>query len=373
MIYSASIIDNKEDRLNGYYAIHTKTELDNIVGKSEPSKIILHNDFVNKFFTPLGLEKYIKNTRIYNPLITIVTDKDCETLEVDKFIRKLSKVEDIEELIWIALSREEEFFNALRLLTDNYIKHDNELLDASSNIALLQSIIDNDKDTINLLKEELIIERRNKLLANTSLSVLIGRINNQYNIGIDKSKLFYTDSTNKYDRIIYIKELTRVQYVDTFIYYLKEIFKILHQIPARILIIEGYYATDKVKLYPHLVPHYQLHEKDILSGDILMLGTQPKILNDVLRNSSSVSVLIVLDRAGYIVPHIIGDKVEYYYTVSDLKDRPDNIDNQHLISYDKETLYIPYDENFNTYDINKKIQRYSSMDIMKTIINYKGR
>ena len=138
--------------------------------------------------------------------------------------------------------------------------------------------------------------------------------------------------------------------------------------PTRVLCIEGYYAEGKIDQYPQLKPHHNLIERDVLKGDILMLGMQPKLMQDILKNASNISILIVLDRGGYAVPHISGDNVEVIYTVSDLKDKPEWIPNGRCISYSNDSLFIKYLKDFDKMDITTRIGAYSSMSIMKKLV-----
>ena len=139
--------------------------------------------------------------------------------------------------------------------------------------------------------------------------------------------------------------------------------------PTRILVVESYYATGKIPLYPNLTPHHELIERDVIKGDILMFGMQPNIMEDILKNASNISILIVLDRAGYAVPHISGDNVEMLYTVSDLKDIPSDVPLGRVISYSEQTQFIKYIKDFDRMDASARIGEYSSMSIVKNIIN----
>ena len=232
---------------------------------------------------------------------------------------------------------------------------------------MLQQVIEGLRSEIEEQKYALDVESQNKLSYQSKFHALISRINYQYNAGVDKNRLFEVDQ-NSYDKILYIKEITRVQYVDTLVYYLKEILKTLYAMPTRILVIESYYADGKISQYPNLTPHHNLIERDVIRGDILMLGVQPNILQDVLKNSSNISILIVLDRAGYSVPHISGPNVEVLYTVSDIKDAPVEIPLGRLISYDESTQFIKYIKDFDKMDTSARISAYSSMGIVKNIV-----
>lgn len=369
MIYSASLVELDEDIMNGYYPVKTREELDRIVATlGTYNKVIIRKDFAIENFTPQSLSEYIDNCGIINPNLIFVVDKDAEMYTLDNFIQKMLSVDNVEELIDLAIQNEKQFFSCYK----NLISHSNDinmqLVKAGGTIAKQKEANDALQKQLDNVEHQLEMEHRNKVYMVNALDSLISRINNQYGGTIDKRRLFINES-NRYDRVLYIKELTRVQYVDSLIYYLKEILRVVYQMPVRVLTIESYYATGKVQLYEYLTPHYSLKERDVVSGDILMLGVQPKLMRDILKNPSNISILIVLDRAGYQVPHIIDNNVEYFYTVSDVDDRPDNVPEARTISYSSSTLNIPLIEGFNSLDPTAKMGRYSSLPIVKKIID----
>lgn len=368
MIYLASLETRTDDKLSGYYPIKTRTDLDITVTQTGSfNRIIIRKDFAEKNFTPTGLAEYIEQVKLMNPNVIIELEPDVELYSTNSFVNVLRGIDSAEELIDAAIGHERQFFDTIQELLDIKIDVNAKLTQAANTIALQQTTNDQLTREKEDLEHQLTIERTNKQYLQNALNTIVGRINFQYGAQIDKKRLFYTDG-HQYDKVIYIKELTRVQYVDSLVYYLQQILKIIHTIPVRVLCIEGFYATGKVELYSNLVPHYSLKEKDVISNDILMLGIQPKLLKDILRNPSNISILIVLDRAGYVVPHIIGDNVEYFYTVSDLKDKPENVPNARCISYASETLNIPLIPDFEGMDPSKKMALYSSMPIIKKII-----
>lgn len=105
------------------------------------------------------------------------------------------------------------------------------------------------------------------------------------------------------------------------------------------------------------------------SGDILMLGMQPGLMHDILQNPSGISVLIVLDRAGFAFPHIKGDNINYFYTASDTADIPEKVSRSRIISYRDDTLFIPMVEGYGALDDGQRMSRYSSFDITKRVIS----
>lgn len=369
MTYLASLHEETADKIDGYRFIHTRAELDRlIIDTINYNKVIIKQDFMHEYFTPSGLTTYIDNVKMLNSNIEIVVDANEEVITRNALIDKISKCRNIDEVLMLCGAYEKEFMDTLQYLvtkdTDNY----SSILEYSNQVSRLQLMIENLNDTLEEKEYELETEKTNKLLYQSKFHALISRINYQYNADIDKNKLFHIDK-NSYDKILYIKEISRVQYVDTLIYYLREILKTLYSMPTRILVVESYYATGKINQYPNLVPHHKLLERDVIKGDILMLGIQPNIMTDILKNSSNISILIVLDRGGYGYPHITGDNVEMLYTVSDLKDLPSDIPLGRVISYSNETQYINFIKDFDKLDASAKISKYSSMPIVKNIIS----
>ena len=368
MMYLASLEEATSDKVDGYKFIHTKTELDRIVVDNLSSnKVVIRGDFAHAFFTPTGLLEYIENVRKMNVNLIIELDEVDEIITRDSFIDKLAICRNIDEVIMLMGAHEKEFLDTLKFLIGHVNADYSQMLEYSNQVSRLQQVIEGYKSELEEQRYALQTESDNRLSYQSKFHALISRINYQYDAGVDRDKLFHVDK-NSYDKILYIKEISRVQYVDTLVYYLKEILKTLYGMPTRILVIESYYADGKIQLYPNLVPHHNLIERDVIKGDILMLGMQPNIMQDVLKNASNISILIVLDRAGYSVPHVTGPNVEVLYTVSDLADVPAGVPLGRVISYDENTQFIKYIKNFNDMDMSSRISAYSSMEIVRHIV-----
>lgn len=369
MTYLASLTEEMADKVQGYYPIKTKEDLDIVVcNNRQNNTVIIRRDFATKYFTPSGLQQYIENVKAFNRNVDIKLDEKSLVMTMPRMISKLAEINDPEEYSDLLCTYPKEFLDAMKFLLRDESMHQKELLNASGDVSRLQAIIDeyaNDKAD---LAHKLDVEQENKFFVQTKLSTLVNRINFQYNADVDEKTMF-VQNEHKYDKILYFKEITRVQYMDSFIYYLKEILKVLYSMPARLLVIEGYYASGKERLYPGLVPHHKLTEEDVLSNDVLMLGMQPKLMHDILQNPSNISILIVLDRAGFISPHIRGKNIEYFYTASDRSDIPDNVPNSRIISYKDDTLFIPMIEGYDKLDDGQRISKYSSLEIVKNIIS----
>lgn len=367
MIYLASLCETTNDKMNGYYMLYNKKELDKIVAdNTTSSRVIIRKDFAQEFFTPSGLALYLENVKQINRNI-IIELEDTKVMTVPACIEKLLNSNTVDEFIDLFITYPKECITTIHELCNTHKSNNDELLAASNKISNLQAVIDYRNKELAILNDKLDAEIRTREDFSSTLHTLVSRINYQYGTNIDKDKVFRVGN-NKFDRIIYIKEITRVQYVDTLVYYLKEILKILYNMPTRLLVIEGFYAYGKVDLYKHLKVHYDLRESDVISGDILMLGVQPNMLIDILNNPSNISILIVLDRAGHKTPHIFGDNIEYFYTLSDIADKPDGVPDTRCISYSEDTLYIPLVEEFDSKSSTEKMQIYSSLPIVRQIV-----
>lgn len=369
MIYLASLGEGIDDKLNRYVIIHTREAVAEVViDNTHANTIIFRKDFISKYYTPSGFEEFMLSARKVNPNLIIKMEEDLDMINFDKMTQKINNTKTLEELMTLVSYYPNEVYDTIKTITGTIETHKEKFLEYSAQISELQN------RNLSLIEEKEELARRLELqqLTDESLksrhNILVSRINYQYGVNYNADKTFVVDE-NSFDKIIYIKEVTRVQYVDTFIYYLREILKIIYGMPTRTVVIESYYADSKPPLYPDLKPHYELNHEDILSGNILMLGMQPKIMTDVLKNASNISFLIVLDRAGYSEPHITGDNVEYFFTVSDLNDLPDTIDKTRVISYDENTLSIPFIDRFDELDSSNKMALYSSFPITKSIID----
>lgn len=373
MEFLCTVNITSEDKLSNKNFIMTLEDLNKIViDNKSNNKVILRKDFINKYFPYNQVQEFKNNVSKINPNLILETENYTISTEVNNEIVNLIKNNmNKDDLTMLLQFKSYEFIETIYKLIEKYDENKNFELEGASIISSLRETVDQLNDELNIIKDTLDKEIKNKLDLQNKLSVLINRINYTHNIGINEDMLFNYDN-NSYDKVIYIKEITRVQYIDTFILILQEILRLIYNMPTRLLVIESYYSTGKVSLYPNLKPHYKLTEKDVLSGDILMAGYQPKLFKDIMNNPSNISIIIILDRGGYSIPHLIGDNVEYLFTVSDLSDLKyleTHVPLSRIISYKEDTLNIPYIKDFNKLSINQQVQKYSSLKIMKQIIS----
>lgn len=369
MIYLASLEEAIDDKLSRYIIVHTREEVAKIIcDDAHANTIIFRSDFISKYFTPTGFQQYISGARAMNPSLIINVDDKIEFTTVDSMTKKINGARTLDDVILLMNRYPKEFLDTLHSITGDIEDKTQKFLSNSTQISQLQNRINSLSEEKDALQSKLDLKTAENESIRSRLDILVSRINYQYGLNYNADRTFVTDG-HAYDKILYIKEITRVQYVDTFLRYLQEILRVVYGMPTRVVVIESYYADSKVLQYPHYKPHYDLTQEDVLSGDILMLGMQPKLMNDILRNASNVSFLLVLDRAGYSEPHITGKNVEYLFTVSDLKDCPSDIDRMRTISYSSETLSIPHIDKFGALDSSQQMSDYSSFPITKSIVD----
>lgn len=367
MTYDALLNYDNDVVIQGKRCITSMQELYQALVYKDTSEIRIHRDFADNFFTPAGLSDFVQNAQMINPYCTVIVDADVQDFQL-KAIKALSSYNSVEEVLYQFQAHPREMMDLLQMLCKSYTDTYSETLVANNKVSSLQlqntelirKLEEAKEDNQRLLKDKSLVE--------SQLGMLVGRINYSYEKDIDPTQFIQLEEQSRYSRILYIKERTRVRYVDTLIYYLKEILKTLYGVPAREVVIGPYYAYGGLKLYEGLQPSFDLSYSQLYQSDIYMPGFQPGVMQDILKNPSNVEYLIILDRGGFEVPHVLGDGVEYVYTMSDLKDNFDHIDPRRIISYSHDSLYVPYIEGFDSMSVEERMVKYSSTQIMKQLI-----
>lgn len=367
MIYEASLNYDNAVVIKGNGVINTTQDLYTAIISKDITELIIHRDFAEAFFTPSGLSDLKNNIERINPRCTVTIDAETADFNT-RAIKALSSYTSIEEVIYQLQAHPKEMMKVIQLLCSNYIHTYTETLVANNKVSSLQlqnselrrKLHDTEDDFLRLLREKATVDAK--------LGTLVGRINYSYEKDIDATQFLQIEEKSRYSKILYIKERTRVRYVDTLLYYLQEILKTLYSMPARVVVIGPYYSYGGIALYPGLQPSYDLSYVQLFSSDIYMPGFQPSVMGDILKNPSNVDYLIILDRGGFDVPHIVSQGVEYLYTMSDLVDNYGDIDLHRIISYSHDTLYIPHIERFSLLSTEDKMRKYSSMQIMHHLV-----
>lgn len=367
MTYEALLTYDNDVVIKGSRCIVNPTELYQALPLRDTSAIHIHRDFADAFFTPSGLSDFVANAQSVNPFCTVTVDAEVHDFKIDA-VNALASYTSTEDVMYQLQAHPHEMMETLHMLCASYMDTYSETLVANNKVSslqlqnseLLKQLEDMRADYQYLLQDKSMVEAK--------LNMLVGRINYSYEKDIDPTQFIQIEGRPQYDKILYIKERVRVRYVDTLIYYLKEILRTLYSVPAREVVIAPYYAYGGLQMYPHLQPSFDLSYSKLYKDDIYMPGFQPHVMADILKNPANQTYLIILDRGGFEVPHVIGNGVEYIYTMSDPRDNYDNIDPHRIISYFHETMHIPYIENFDSLSIEDKMIRYSSMQIMKALI-----
>lgn len=366
------IAKNKIDNnvlIRGDSCITTLQELYVALSDPECTEIEITKEFIAENFTYPALCEFVENSSTIAPNIQITVD-DSTVGDISALVKELQTIRDPEEFIYALTCNPTKIMQTLHELYRYYLSVHEDVVQASNKQAVMVTQMDELK--AQLKQKDNMYADLLKVLneSNSRLQTLVNRVNFSYEKTIEPDKLFVVDS-NKFDHVLYLKEITRVHYTDTLVYYLQEILKTLYSMPTRVVVIEPYYAYSRYSLYKDkgFAPHWDLSYRDVYSGNIFMAGCQPNTLRDIMQNSNHLRFIIVLDRAGYITPHVTGNNVTVVYTASDKADIPEGVDADKVITYEADTLNIPYVPDFNSLSLEKKIQKYSSMPIIQKMIN----
>lgn len=359
-------VDNKV-LIEGDSCCTSLQELYNALVDINTTEIVISKEFAEEFFTYVGLCNFVEQCASLVPHISIVVPDAVYSSTIEA-VRELKGFKEPDIFIYAMEKQPSRVLSTIQELCNDYLDTHDEANVASSKIATMLVQIEELQKQLKYMSRDYnnLLSVKNDLEA--KLHALVSRVNFRYEKTVDPDSMFIARS-NAYNHVLYLKEVTRVHYTDTLMYYIQEIIKTMYSAPVRSVVIEPYYAYGRAELYPNHVPHWSLKYSDVYSGNILMAGYQPKLMEDILKDANHVNYLIVLDRGGYMCPHIDCTNCTVVRTVSDLKDLKDDYDPQRVISYSDKTLNIPYIEDFDSLSPEDKIQKYSSMDVVKTLIN----
>lgn len=362
-----NVIDN-DILLHGDTCITTLKELYMALVDEETTEIELRKDFIESNFTYMALCNFIESASAIAPNIAVYAN-DAYYSNSNDSIQQLREMREPFEYIYAIESAPSKFISTIHMLCESYLQAQDDANVANNKLANMH--VQNDA-----LQKELQLCRIDKTKVEdqlnetqAKLSALVSRVNFKYEKTLVPDDMFLLRENN-FNHILYIKEISRVHYVDTMIHYLEEILKTLYNVPSRLVVIEPYYAYKRAEMYPGLKPHWSLTYQDVYSEDIFMAGFQSKLMKDILQDPNHIQYLIILDRAGYMTEHVQASNVTTIYTVSDLKDISDDVPKSHIISYSESTMYIPYIEDFDGKSLEMRVQMYSSMSVIKECIKF---
>lgn len=370
MKYIATLKEDSEILLNGDRCITSMHDLYKVLLLPDTTEIVLTSEFVERYYTLSGVKAFIESASQVNSNVLINTEEIDASLQLDQ-VEQLASLRTREDLMNALVLRENDILSTIQDLCKYYKDTIQENVAANNKVAtlhLLNSQLENKLRERNEDYDKLMVVR-NDLEA--KLKTLISRVNYNYSKGIEPNKIAQVTG-HRYDRLLYIKEVTRIHFTDTMIQYLQEILKITYGVPCRLVVIEPEYAYARCAMYPKCKPYYDLTKQDVFQSDIVMAGMQYRLLEDIIHNPAHVNYLIILDRSGYTVPHVYGANIELLYTVSDLGDLDKleiEAEPDHIISYDEQTLNIPYVSGFHMMSLEERMRTYSSMPIIQSLLD----
>ena len=343
-------------------------ELYTALTETNTTEIEIRKEFADDYLTYSALCDFVEYSAAIFPYVRITVEDTVYDTAIQE-VRSLMEYKNPDEFIYALEKDPSRIISAIQMLGNSYIKAHDEASIANNKLATMLVQIEELTKKLEYANKDYntLANRCNETEA--KLHALVSRVNYRYEKTVDVDEMFLAKH-NSFNHILYLKEITRVHYTDTLVYYLREIMKTLYGVPVRFVAIEPYYSYGREYLYPTCQPHWKLTYQDVYSGDIFMAGYQPKIMKDILQDPNHVNFLLVLDRGGYRTPHIESQNTTVIYLASDTKDIPDSIDNKHVISYDDNTMYIPYIEDFDKLSPEEKVKKYSSMAVTKELIKF---
>lgn len=353
--------------IDGDQCVTTMQELYACIVAPDATELYIRQDFAMEYLTPTSLADLINNIKRINPRLSIVNEATAVDFMSEQ-VKMLYALKDRGEFIYALEKNPRDMFSLIQELCKFYMAAYSETLEANNKVSTQHLKIANlqrQLDDKTKAYEQLLTTHHETA---DRLHILVSRINYQHGHNLNMDTLLDAVG-NRYDKILYIKEISRVHYTDTFIYYLQEILRTLYGVPCRLAVMEPFYAYDRAALYPDLKPSWDLTAEDVYSSDIFMAGYQTNLMEDILKNSSNIRYLVILDRAGSFKVHVHGENVETLWSVSDINDIGNFKYMDRVISYSTETLNIPHVPGFDAKTNEEKVGLYSSMPIMKTVIN----
>lgn len=353
--------------LRGDGCVTSLRELYRVLVDKDTTEIELRKEFIDANFTYNALCDFVAEASSLAPNVRIWAG-DAIYDNTLLAVHEVKSFKNPDELIYAIEHNPTRIISTLQALCDNYVQSRDDANVANNKIATMLVQIADLQTQLKEMEATNANVTRVKNDIESALKVLVSRVNFRYEKTINVDTMFQLHENN-YNHILYIKDLTRVHYTDTLLYYVRQILNTLYGMPVRMVVIEPHYSYGCEYRYPDFVTHWNLCYRDVYSGDILMAGFQPKLMGDILQNASHINYLVVLDRGGYRVPHITSGNVSTVYTVSDLRDVPSDVNMQQVISYSPDTLNIPYIPDFDKLSPEEKVTKYSSMPVTKHLIN----
>lgn len=358
-----------EDKLESYTLLHTLDEVFNVLlDTTSGHTIIMGKDAVNYYFTPESYLEYVRNAKKINPLVTIKSEVDYASNE-DFIIKKMSLAQKPGDIFDIIGAHPKEAFTTLKDLSEKVQQATNESLIISNRISEMHFELQNQQRANEELKGQLAEAHKTKDYYHRMFEMLRHRVQHKFLKPMHEDSLNFCTS-NDYDKVIYIKEISHVQKVYSLLEAIQEIILMLYQTPCRLCVIEPYGASLRRYQYPKLKLDTELTTKDIISSDILMIGYHPHVMEGIMHNASGSSFIIVYDRDGSNIEHVQGSNVSTFYISSSEKEIDAfSLPRRRVISY-AGTGALSIDEipDYEKRTPSERLSAYSGMNVVSEII-----
>ena len=366
MIYVACLPDKAEEViLQGNEPLVSLEELYQVLPNKDLRELEITSDFIEHYMTAQGALNLKLQIRQINPYASVTLPPKYENYFAPG-VQSLGSISCVEDAISYFVHGGRQSIELLRHLVTHYTERNEEALANASKIATLQ--LEKEQAMLELKQQKDITRKhlQEKEELQTMLETLTSRIRYRYGKDVNTQEMLEIDTINTtLHSILYIKEITRVRFTDTFLHYLQECLKSVSGVATRFVVIESPLGFTKASLYPECANKAELTNQDVYGGNIFMAGFDEKIMQTVIRNPSKAPYLIVLDRSGQAKPFLHGPKVHVLYTASDPEDIKETCSLLSVISHRKETLNIPFIRDFRELTDSEKLQRYSSMPIVR--------
>ena len=368
MKYIAMLKEDNREILNGNQCVTSLKDLYRVILYPECNELYLRKEFTDTYFTYRGVCDFIQSVQqMFGSSLKIEAEDELFTSK-DDAARTLMGIDSVEEFIYDLTRSPDRVMNAIRDMCKYYFKTQvdssvasNKLATMYRNVQSLQRDLD-----MSVVQHNMLMAHNNDL--RQKLEVLSNRVNYTYKRVTDTDTMFHLEE-NMFIKVLYIKEHQYVKYTNSLVYYLSEILKTLYSEPVRTVIIDPYYSYQESAVQnPNFAPHWDLTYSDVSSGNIVMAGFQPHLMEDILKNASHIHYLIILDRSGCNQQFVDGYNVETYH-VGPAKYCPIGTEPNRIISDSDDTLSVPYVPDYTDLTPNERIQTWSDFDVVTQMID----
>lgn len=357
-----------KDILLGIVNITTLSELYVKIVNKSLRELIIDLDFAETFFTPAGLSEFIRSLGYINNRVSVTVD-ETYLLNSNVILDKLSSLQRFEDLVSFCFSNRDKVLHSIKEMNLILKERFNKEFEYSHKLNNLAMQIIDLKNKLEIQETNIEQMKFNYNELRTQFDIITSRIKFRYKKRFEENSLLQiSNNNNSFKKILYVKEISRVKYVDSLLFQLSEILKSLYKEPVRIIVIEPIGSYDRTSLYCNFKSHIDLTVRDVISSNIHMAGFQSELMLDILKNPENMSFLIILDRNLWHSPHVKCNNLVLIHTSSDINDVDESLTSPTIISYEDNTLHIPHIENFNSLSDEEKIQKYSSLHCMKHIL-----